>query len=351
MVIKISLLEMLKSLCPKDQEELLKVFFIPRSNLDSNGKLLRTTGTISKNAPIEEVRQCIEQMFSLPKGALKNWNPPSEAFKGAYDNFKKVLAIIDAQKKVFLKDSKILLSKYEELEHTGKFIVALDENISIETQEEVLEFPDFILNYNDKRVGLEHTRLIEGFSNAVISRIKGCLERAKQMIIEEMSGVTGNINIYLVMDVPVVNGKNLQDLTITKAESYIVAREIADYLKREMNGDSSAKPVYIHQTIIGSNPGISLDITFGQKYLPEQDTKAAAIVADRIADKEAKCLSYISRHSFDEMWLLIAMDGIKQSSGFKLNGVVVPNKIRSRFNRVFVFDAFDYTIKEIETDA
>lgn len=309
--------------------------------------LRRTTATFSNDATIEELRSSFETMFFMPVGALRNWKP-KEGNHSAEGRFRKVLLIIEDQCNIFKSGPKTSLDKIEELEQIGEFIVAYNEQMQLEVQTVPLKYPDFIVIYGGRRIGIEHTRLIDGQVNSIFNRMKYCVDGALKKLSIELPGTTGNVNVYFSQDLPVVNGKSFRE-NFEMDEREIVAEQIAQYIKSLLINMPIEKPSYIVSVLTGSNTSIPLGITVGQDYIPEKPGQANAIINKRITEKEKKYNAYASAKGLDAVWLLIVMQGVKESSGYKLDKGEVPESVESDFEKIFVYESFDYEIKEIAT--
>jgi hypothetical protein len=344
---EIRLIDIYNALPIKDRDVFLSNFFARATNPDAKGNLFRFTATFSKDATHDELRRAFEKMMFLPEGSLQDLVIPDELDKSEA-NFRKVLQVIEPQKNIYLQNPKIKEDKYEELEQVGKLIVALNEGIDLELQVETLEYPDFIILKEGKRIGLEHTRLINGGSNAVFKNIQLILEDAKQSLLLQIPEATGVINVSINHTNIVTNNKSMVDGSFTLEERKAITEELSKYFALLITDPDTQKPSYVIYGFWQANREFSIDIKHAEMYLPEKPDEVKIILGERIQKKEANHSRYANSQPFDEVWLLVAMQGVKSSSGFKINGDYIPAEIPSAFNRIIVFDSFGYDLVEIK---
>ena len=237
--------------------------------------------------------------------------------------------------------------KYQELEHLGKFIVATGDPIVIELQEQSLTYPDFIVRFNGKRIGIEHTRLMDREVNQLISVNSKYLDQAKKIIFAQDPGITGILNVSLHHFAPVVAGKSFNDISFTREEREDIAKKIADYLVAYLKNNDTEKPAYIQSISFTPNPGMQLDIIYREHYLGKKDEDDLLMQA--IAAKEKRYQAYAQNKDLDEFWLLVVLDGIRASSNFKFTVEDLPLNIRSYYNRIYLFEAFNNNLFLIPT--
>lgn len=328
---------LVNSLSPEDVVSL----FTNMIGKDSGGPL-RFTASISKNATVEELRRAMEQFLKLREGALDTWEPLNDMDEIEQD-FKKVLDLIKPQKDIYLKLG-YAEDKFEELEQIGKFIIHCDPSIIWETHDPPLDFPDAIVRKGSTRIGIEHTRLIDGRDNAVFGRIKACTEIAENLLKLRYPQQEGIINLSIAENIEVINGKRFNELTITPHENAVIAENIADYLAGLFDNSITVTcPDFITTAYFSNNPGISISITLGQSYFPEKNAEALKLIKKAIVKKESRYFDYAALSNPDEIWLLIVVQGVKSSSGYKLSDMVLPSIVSSQFDKIIVFDSFNYT--------
>lgn len=346
---QINLIDIINALPVKDRDVFLADFFKRSTQPDEKGNLFRFTGVFSKDATHDELRRAFEKMLFLPAGALNNLVITDEP-KEIEVNFRKVLALIEPQKNIYLQDPKIREDKYEELEQVGKLIVSLNEGIQLELQTASLEYPDFIISKDRQRMGLEHTRLIDGPSNAIFNNIQLILDDAKQTLLQKQPGATGVINVSINHTAAIINNKSFSDGNFTLEERKEISESLSEYFIGLLNNPETEKPYYVIVGFWQANRDFEIDIKQSEMYLPEKPTQVTDTLLKQIQKKERKYEQYANFQQLDEVWLLIAVQGIKSSSGFKLHNQNIPSEMSSTFKRIFVFDSFGYDLFEIKTN-
>lgn len=329
--------ELIDALSPQDF-----IMFLSNMRGDGSGSLIRFTGTISKNATADEVRRFMERNLKLREGALNNWQPPLKGTGIIEEDFRKVMALIKPQQDLYLKAGNVTEDKFEELLQVGKFAVHINGNVQLETYDPPLDFPDFIFRIDGKRIGIEHTRLIDGKANAIYKRIKDCLVKTELILKERYPKATGIFNLSISDYVPAINEKSFSD-QLTKEERITISETMANYLSSIIDPSIQViRPSYIQDAFLSSNPGIPIGITLAQSYLPEKNKETAALIMERIEGKEHHYGVSAASAGLAELWLLVVVDGVKSSSGFKLNDSVLPILEKSRFDKIYLFDSFAY---------
>ncbi len=304
------------------------------------------TGKISTNATIEEQKEAIEKLMGFSPGFLKDVDIKFDEAP-VRENFLASQKVIAEQLAQFKMHPKTTTDKYQELEHLGKFIVATGEPIVIEVQEQPLTYPDFVVQFNGKRIGIEHTRLMDREVNKLISVNSKYLDQAKEIILLRDPGITGILNVSFHHFAPVVAGKSFNDISFTKEEREGIPKKIAMYLIAYLRGTGIEKPAYIQSVSFTPNPGMQLDIIYREQYLGKKDEDD--LLMKTITPKEERFISYAQNKTLDEFWLLVVLDGIRASSNFKFTVDDLPSDITSHYNRIYLFEAFNNNLFLIPT--
>lgn len=229
---------------------------------------------------------------------------------------------------------KYKLPKKEILEvcQIGKFVYKIDSEIRI-TEKPNPPRPDFIIEYESKLIGLEHTRIFT--KNAEnYNRINSILEYSEEVYrkLFPEDKVHGIISI--------VNDK----LEYKQNKKKEMATEIAKYVNSVKNQIEIEKPNYIEsvRTTIHSQISFSYsEKNWQREYLTRERLE------EEIRKKETKLKIYQNdKKELSEYWLVLLM-GSLSSASYELNEDE-NYETQSEFDRVYLMADFDAKIIRVK---
>lgn len=222
--------------------------------------------------------------------------------------------------------NKFVLNKQEVLEvcQIGKFVYNVDSYIKIIDKPKP-PCPDFIIEYDNKIVGLEHTRILTEDAWRYY-RVKTLLDYSEQ----EYKRKYSNVNVHAIISV-----RN-DDWNYSQREKPILAGKIADYVEWTRLKLDFDLPKEI--TKIRTTDHTEVSFSFHEKnrrikYLTKERLKA------EIEKKEAKILQYKSSDvRLMELWLVLLV-GSLSSASYELNNAE-NYLVDSKFDRVYLMEDF-----------
>ncbi len=225
------------------------------------------------------------------------------------------------------------LEKKEILEvcQIGKFIYNLNCQISF-IEKPSPPRPDFIIQYDSKLVGLEHTRIFsENAGN--FNRVNSIIEYSEEVY----KSMFPNDKVHAIISVEDDN------IVYKQIEKKKIAVEIALYVNSVKNGFFLEKPLYIKnvKTTIHSKISFSYD---------EKNWKSNYLTKGRlekeINKKEKKIFLYKKdEKEISEYWLVLFI-GSLSSASYELNENE-DYKLPSKFDRVYLVADFDSKIVRV----
>jgi hypothetical protein len=329
-------LEFIDKLPPEDRQ--LAIDHFVRNMLGQEPKqeevVIRRTAKISTLGTEEEMIQEISQAFNIPIEKIKNQNI-AQKLKKITQSYHQTSSIIDKYKD-FLTIKAAPKDKFEELYDLGKFLVSLNISVALEIPSHTSAIPDFIISSGNKRIGIEHTRLMNTNSQIWIKTVSQILKKAEIILLQRKPELKQLVNISINYWKLNINGKNLSaKLSIQDKEQ--VANDIADYVESLLTNTNLTQPSYIDRVSISERSEHPLNLILNENYIAK--TESANLFEERIRDKETKLSSYLANNSLDELWLLVVVSGVTGSSSFILQE---QNSFDTKFDKVFLFDNFSH---------
>ena len=226
------------------------------------------------------------------------------------------------------------LQKKEILEvcQIGKFVYKIDAEIRI-TEKPQPPSPDFIINYNNKQIGLEHTQILTEDASRYF-KIKNLLEYSEQIFESKYP----NINVHATISI--LNDK----LDYKQNEKAELAEKIADFVQLTRMESNFEFPEYI----TGIRTTRHSQVSFSYK---EKNWQAEYLTKDRLKEeilkKETKISGYKkSEFKLAEYWLTLLI-GSLSSVSYELNEME-NYEMESKFDRVYLMADFDSKIIRIK---
>lgn len=325
--------EFIDKLPPEDRQLVIDHFV--RSILGQEPKeevVIRRTAKISTLGTEEEMIQEISKTLNIPIEQIRNQNV-TQKLNEVTQGYHQTSSIIDKYKK-FLTQKGATKDKFEELYDVGKFLVSLNIQSTLEIPDNTSAIPDFIISSDNKRIGIEHTRLMNTISQIWIKTVSQILKKAEILLLKRNPELKQIVNISINYWKLNINGKNLSvKLSIQEKEQ--IAKEIADYIESLLSNEELMQPSYIDKISISERSEHPLNLILNENYIAK--TESTNLFIERIRDKETKLGSYLANNSLDELWLLVVISGITGSSSFTLQK---QNQFETKFDKVFLFDNF-----------
>lgn len=226
------------------------------------------------------------------------------------------------------------LQKKEILEicQIGKFIYKIDNEIII-IEKPSPPRPDFVIQYQSKLIGLEHTRIFtEDATN--YNRVITILEYSEEIY----RGLFPNDKVHAIISI--VNDK----LDYKQNQKKEIATEIAKYVHSVKEQNEIEKPKYIQniRTTICSKISFSYkECNWQSRYLPKERLEK------EIRKKEAKIEIYKKdEKELSEYWLVLLI-GSLSSASYKLKENE-KYETTSVFDRVYLMADFDAKIVRVK---
>jgi hypothetical protein len=238
------------------------------------------------------------------------------------DRHNKVSSIINS----FLTGS---LSEKEETEirQVGNFIVVSGENIRLLEKREA---PDFIIEQNGKKIGLEVERI---FNPDVVQNIKSKKELFDKAAIKFESTFP---------HVKLLANFWLDDsFTFHGSQKSSLIQEICNFIYEVSSGNAPTSPSYIKEFQIMEHSGVCFNFNAGAYFV--KDLPNANLIK-AIEKKEEKVAGYISNTGIDSQWLLL-VSGIGAES-FRIDTTEMTNNIKSQFEHIYLLE--DFLLEDID---
>lgn len=226
------------------------------------------------------------------------------------------------------------LNKQETLEvcQIGKFAYKIDTDIRIIDKPQPPN-PDFIIELNDKFIGLEHTQILTKDAQRYF-RVKTLLDYAKQTFEQKYPNTDVHATISVQND----------EWNYSQNDKSKLAEQIADYVQWTRLEKDFELPEKITKIRTTSHSQVSFSYkekNWQSEYLTRERLKTA------IQKKESKILGYkTSEKDLAEFWLVLLV-GSLSSVSYELNESE-NYQMESRFDRVYLMADFDAKILRIK---
>lgn len=226
--------------------------------------------------------------------------------------------------------SKFELEKKEVLEvcQIGKFVKIMGAKFGIKDKPKPPS-PDFTIKYQDKLIGLEHTRIFTEEASTYF-KIKTLLDYAEQIFEQKYP----NTNVHATFSI--LNDK----WDYSQNEKPGLAKEIADMVQLKRLG----KEFQLLENITRIKTSKHSQVSFSYKEKNQQDnylTKARLL--QEVKKKEGKISGYKTNITeLHEYWLVLVI-GSLSSVSYKLDEMI-DYTIESDFERVYLMNDFDVKV-------
>ncbi|MFM9987304.1 hypothetical protein [Flavobacterium sp.] len=218
--------------------------------------------------------------------------------------------------------------KILEICHVGKFLLFFKKQIQIDS---LSEKPDFILNFNDEKIGLEHQIVID----SKLKEKEGFYENIFQKVETEIK-LDENLPNFLMN---CFIKPNLEyKLNQKKEIELIIKKVILEYL---INNTFIENPI-ISKLIKMQHSKKNINVNFGAWI---QKTITKEVILNAISKKESKIENYI-KNGLQKQWLLLVI-GSNGKSSFEMNNNI-NIEIESKFERIYILEDFDNILHQIK---
>lgn len=228
---------------------------------------------------------------------------------------------------------KFELEKKEVLEvcQIGKFIHEIDAQIWIRDKPKPPN-PDFIIEYKNKLIGLEHTQILTEDASRYY-RIKTLLNYAEQIFEIKYP----NTNVHGTFSI------QNDELNYKQSEKLVLAERIADMVQWTRFGIEFELPEYI--TRIKTTKSSQVSFSYKEKSW-QAEYLSKERLQEEVSKKETKISKYkTSEKRLSEYWLVLLI-GSLSSVSYELNESI-DYSIESKFERVYLMADFDAKIIRI----
>lgn len=294
--------------------------------------VIRRTAKISTLGTEDEMIQEISKTFNIPVEQIRNQNV-AQKLKEVTQDYHQTSSIIDEYKD-FLTQKGATKDKFEELYDVGKFLVSLNIQSILEIPNNTSAIPDFIISSDNKRIGIEHTRLMNTISQIWIKTVSKILKKAEILLLKRKPELKQIVNISINYWKLSINDKNLS-VKLSVQEKAQIANQIADYIESLLCKGGLTPPSFIDKISISERSEHPLNLILNENYIAKPES--TDLFLERIRDKETKLGSYLANNSLEELWLLVVISGVTASSSFILQE---QNHFETKFDKVFLFDNF-----------
>lgn len=226
--------------------------------------------------------------------------------------------------------------KRKELIDIGHFLYFLNNGTRLI---ECGERPDFVVELEGKKVGVELTDLTDEELAAQVTILKKIFTQATE-ILRGTCSATGLFNISIDPGKINFNGKSI--VALTKDERSKLAGQIASYIQHIMVGNHTEIPSYIDGLVTVSHNVLEIVASepyFAQKY---SEDKFVSV----LQKKQKKFEAYRQESGLEQFWLLIVINGVTAESNIDITPEMLPVQHHPVFDRVYLFNFFKQTIIE-----
>lgn len=296
----------------------------------------RTVVKIPMNATLQEAQEIIAKLTGIPIPEVLI----DKDYFNQQNEVKSLRVLIDPFFSQLEGDNTAEGSKKRrELIDFGKYILKSQRKIAIL---ECSERPDFIIDFEGRRIGVEHTGVFNANVVAEISMYKKIVKEAEDLVRKKNPKMTGLFNIFLSVDAVTTEKRNSEYLS--KAEKKLIHKQnkaLPDWISTQVEAvfnkieyETSA----IFNKIVAADHK-TLEIVLAEDYLLE-DLSTEDIV-DTITKKELKIDYYKTSQNLDACWLFVVIDGASSSSSFKILADKLPINQFAPFEETIIFNMFD----------
>lgn len=285
----------------------------------------------------DEIREAIAKAMGIPMG-LVVLSPDQ-------------VAQIEAQGEERLQIRELIASFYDPIEHSpgkintqkrkelvdiGHFLYFLNNGTRLV---DCSERPDFVVELDEKRIGVELTDLTDEELAAQVNVLKKIFTKATELL-RAILNTTGLYNLSI--NSANINFPGKPIAALTKQERSAMAGQVATYIQKMIEGSPVETPKYIDGVVAVSHN--VLEIVAGEQYFTQKYSEDKFIAA--LKKKEKKLEGYRQESGLDQFWLLMVINGLTAESNVDITPEVLPAHHIMQFDRLYLFNFFKQTIIE-----
>jgi hypothetical protein len=227
-----------------------------------------------------------------------------------------------------------------ELCHVGKMLWILDEEISIVKK---FESPDFIIEKNGHRIGLEHLVLKNETNVKIEGSKRNLVAQAQTIYNKKYSEFKPYFGQYPDCPFLLVGIDFSKKFNFGKSDLSILAEKIATYVWSIANNLNVDRPDFISYTHLGPH-------TQNNFYYKSDINQTSNLELHRIVEailkKEKLITSYKVNSNANEQWLLLTAGGLSADS-FEIDEFQI-SSFNSSFDRIYLLDDFNARLFRIK---
>ncbi|MBW7914718.1 MAG: hypothetical protein H3C54_13690 [Taibaiella sp.] len=282
----------------------------------SNDILERFAFKAPKDISKEQLEQLLREHsgdpnYLLPKGYFEKWQELNEREDQKMAILKEIAG--DCGKKQDHSQK-----KKHEINLMANFIFDVGLNAKIVDCE---ESPDFIIELNGERIGVELTSIFDDEVVASINGFQKKLDEALDKLKAKDPNITGLFNFTIDPAKVVLRNRNIADEIVAYVAAKIANEELP-------NIDGLA--------FVSNTPHKVLEFAVSEQYnLADLDIEN---VKTTIKKKEEKFLAYKENTGLERYWLLISHDGASAKGSFKFDISRLPMETGTNFDTVYFYD-------------
>lgn len=220
-----------------------------------------------------------------------------------------------------------------EICQVGKFLVLLDENISIKSKN---ESPDFIIEKDDKIIGLEHETIRNMETVPNIGSIRTIAKISEKYFIENYPDcLTPFKTKYPTCPKMIVDIRFVDDLfSFKKSEVTNCSIEIAQYIASVIKGTDIEKPKFLSSVSVHPHTRVNFIVHTDINKTQGLNNETLNLF---IKKKELKVKRYREQSGISEQWLLLVAGSLNRDSYEIEKGF---GEVQSDFDRIYLLDDF-----------
>ncbi len=217
-----------------------------------------------------------------------------------------------------------------ELCQVGKFIAVLNTSIKLISRG---ESPDFIIEHNQLKIGVEHERILNPERVQQFQSVKKLFDDAAKEFARRNPEIKVLANIHLKSD----------DFSFTKSIKQLLIDEICVYILGVASNTPVEKPEFIKSVNLQKHSLVSFSYLENNFY--SQDLTEDALLK-AIEKKNKLAESYRQKSSIQEQWLLLVV-GSLSSDSYEM-ARINNSSVESSFDKIFILEDFNAIVHQIK---
>lgn len=256
-------------------------------------------------------------------------------FEWTGDNNLEILAKIREHKAKVKKvveqafDENLDRKRMDELVSAGRFLLELDETARVV---ELRESPDFVIEFEGRRIGLENrvVRIVE--EQKMVGSLENLMKAATMEFRERHPDLKIQSNVYM------------KRVWFPKKNWADAVEKIIDYTIAVHNEQDAKPPEFINKVFILPN-GDGPVLRYNPGAYPQAELTEAALL-EAIEEKNDLAQNYRDNTGIDEQWLLLVI-GETGPASIELGELDFEAEIETSFARIYALEIFNNTVRRI----